>query len=134
MSTFKELLEKIEGVQVEEGKPYSTKIYKITDEPNTETGRDIYELILEHCQTDGGATVEERGDCTLIRFYYKGDWRSVESKLMRDMDIDEEDLEYETSEKAERKKWNETGEERDRREAEETERYLRKWGKKHAAK
>lgn len=111
------------------------KTCRITDDPVTDVGEEVLGHILDACcdaVTGGRATVERdkvSGD-TIISFYYRGDWTSLEPKLLKAIDLDDENIEYDTSEEAERKRWNETDEERDRREAEEEAAWLRKWEKR----
>lgn len=105
--TLKSILESIEGIQVEAKKPRYTKKgnsrkYIVTGMPATSAGSEILESLLDICQSHGG-TVEysESGDLAL-RFRFQS-WPVLESEILKDIDLGEEEVGEETSRQEEKK-------------------------------
>lgn len=99
MQTLKSLLESIYGVKLEEGKPYCCKTYVFKGEPEYDSGEEILDSLMDDFYDHGAVITRDEGSGEMtMKFYYRGDWSEVESKLLKQINIpDEEELMRDTS-------------------------------------
>lgn len=102
--TLKSILESIEGIQVEAKKPRYTekgnsRKYIIKKMPATSAGNEILESLLDICQTHGATVKTDEAGHLVLRFEFQS-WPVVESEILKDIDLGEEE---ETSEQEEKK-------------------------------
>lgn len=89
--TLKNLFESINGLRAEAKKPYyiksaerNTRTYVVSGAPLTTTGDEVYKSLLDICQSHGAVVKHSESGDISIRFYYKEDWTSLESRILKE--------------------------------------------------
>lgn len=95
--TLKNLFESIDGLKVEAKKAYvlsannvmgrnvgrNTRVFVISGVPATTTGDEIYNSLLDTCHANNAIFKRNEAGALVLRFYYPGEWKDVESRILK---------------------------------------------------
>lgn len=89
--TLKNLFESINGLRAVAKKPYyiksagrNTRTYVVSGAPLTTAGDEAYKSLLSICQSHGAVVEHSESGDIFVRFYYKEDWASLESRILKE--------------------------------------------------